>query len=119
MAGVSVMAITPGVPAAPDSSWATPAASVPPVVGSLPREQAVAGTSPVAFPGDADPGGRDTVAASVAEAVANTEARYHELAGDTYGAGSTIGDVMDLPGVVSDMSKHTGSPNSPDSGAAG
>jgi len=68
-------------------------------VGNLPREQAVAGVSPVAFPGDADPGGRDTVASSVAEAVAGTEARYHELAGDTYGAGSQIGDVLSLPQV--------------------
>jgi hypothetical protein len=77
------------------------------------------GTSPVAFPGDADPGGRDPVAASAAEAVANTEARYHELAADTYGAGSTIGDVMDLPSVVSDWSKHTGSASAADFGPAG
>lgn len=59
------------------------------------------------------------MADSVAGAVSNTEARYHELAGDTYGAGSTIGDVLDLPPVVSDQSKHTGSPGSPDSGPAG
>jgi hypothetical protein len=74
---------------------------------------------PIVFPGDADPGGRDTVSATVAGAVANAEARYGELAGDTYGLGSTIGDVMTLPEVPSDHSKHTGSPQSADSGPAG
>jgi hypothetical protein len=66
--------------------------------------------SPIYVGGDADPGGRDDVAASVAGSIANAEARYGEHQADTYGQGSTIGCVMDLPPVISDMSKHTGSP---------
>lgn len=47
--------------------------------------------------GDADAGGRDDVAGSVADAVSNAEARYHEHMTDTYGLGSTIGDIVTLP----------------------
>lgn len=47
--------------------------------------------------GDADAGGRDDVAGTVAGAQAAAEARYGEHQRDTYGQGSTIGDVMDLP----------------------
>jgi hypothetical protein len=109
MAGVSVMAITPAVPGAADDAWSTPARPPGPVVGGLPvSHEVVPGGQGIAFTGDADPGGRDPVAASVAEAVSNTEARYTELAGDTYGAGSTIGDVLTLPPVPADSSKHTG-----------
>jgi hypothetical protein len=50
--------------------------------------------SPVMWPGDADPGGRDIVSGSVAGAVASAEARFGELQGDTYGQGSHIGDLM-------------------------
>jgi hypothetical protein len=53
--------------------------------------------SPVQAHGDADAGGRDTVADSVAAAVAASSARWHEHQGDTYGQGSTIGDTMTLP----------------------
>lgn len=53
--------------------------------------------SPIYVGGDADAGGRDDVAATVAGAVANAEARYLEHEGDTHGIGSTIGDVMTLP----------------------
>jgi hypothetical protein len=56
-------------------------------------------TSPIAFPADNDPGGRDTVASDVAGAVANAQARYHELESDTFGQGSRIGDL--LPGMPS------------------
>ena len=52
---------------------------------------------PIAFPGDADAGGRDDVSSTVAGAVANAQARYHEHQSDTYGMGSTIGDLIDLP----------------------
>lgn len=58
--------------------------------------------------GDADAGGRDDVAGSVAEAMSNAQARYGEHQADTYGQGSTIGDVMTLPDVVSDHSLTTG-----------
>jgi hypothetical protein len=53
--------------------------------------------SPVQAHGDADAGGRDDVAGSVAEAQANAEARFREHMSDTYGQGSTIGDLMTMP----------------------
>jgi hypothetical protein len=53
--------------------------------------------SPVTFPGDADPGGRDIVSGTVAGAVAAAQARFGELAGDTYTQGSHVGDLMKLP----------------------
>lgn len=53
--------------------------------------------SPVQVHGDADAGGRDDVAASVAAAQANAEARFHEHEGDTYAQGSVIGDLMTMP----------------------
>jgi hypothetical protein len=53
---------------------------------------------PVYVGGDADAGGRDIVAGSVDGAVANAKARFGELQGDTYGQGSSIGDLVDLPG---------------------
>jgi hypothetical protein len=73
--------------------------------------QEVAGISPIYVGGDADPGGRDDVAATVAGSVAAAEARYGEHQRDTYEQGSTIGDLMDLPGVVSDGSRKTGRPD--------
>ena len=51
----------------------------------------------IRFPGDPDAGGRDDVAGSVAEAVANAQARFHEHESDTYGLGSQLGDAMTLP----------------------
>jgi hypothetical protein len=66
----------------------------------------MADTSPVQFPGDADAGGRDTVAGDVAGAQANAEARYREHQSDTYAQGSTIGDVLTLP--HSDMNPAVG-----------
>jgi hypothetical protein len=57
----------------------------------------VADISPVAFPGDADAGGRDTVSGTVAGSQAAAEARYHEHMSDTYSQGSTIGDILALP----------------------
>ena len=53
--------------------------------------------SPIEAHGNADAGGRDDVAATSAEAMANAEARYHEHETDTYGQGSTIGDLMPMP----------------------
>lgn len=54
-------------------------------------------TAPIAFPGDPDAGGRDVVAGTVADAMANAMDRRTEMQGDTYGLGSTIGDVLTLP----------------------
>jgi len=52
---------------------------------------------PIAFHGDADPGGRDDVAGSVQAAQAAAVARYSEHQTDTYGLGSQIGDSVTLP----------------------
>ena len=52
---------------------------------------------PVMVMGDADPGGRDNVAATFAGSVANANARLHELQSDTFGLGSTIGDLVAFP----------------------
>ena len=56
---------------------------------------------PIYVGGDNDAGGRDDVSDTVAGAVANAEARYGEIQGDTYGQGSRIGDAMTLPGTTS------------------
>lgn len=55
------------------------------------------GPQPVYVGGDADAGGRDDVAGSVAEAVVNAYARQAEHLSDLAGQGSVIGDVMTLP----------------------
>jgi hypothetical protein len=47
--------------------------------------------------GDADPGGSDKTAGTVAGAVAASDSRMAELQHDTYGQGSVIGDVMTMP----------------------
>jgi hypothetical protein len=52
--------------------------------------------SPIGVHGDADPGGRDDVAGTVAGAVANSTGRYLEHEGDTHGTGK-IGDLMTFP----------------------
>ena len=49
---------------------------------------------PIAAGGDADAGGRDIVAGTVDGAVANAVARFREHEQDTYGQGSTIGDLL-------------------------
>jgi len=53
--------------------------------------------SPIGVHGDADPGGRDDVAGTVAGAVANAEARYLEHEGDTHPAGGQLGDLLGVP----------------------
>ena len=64
--------------------------------------------------GDADAGGRDDVAGTVAGAVAAAEGRYLEFQSDTFGQGSTIGDLMPLPpgpldpGVVGGLTDPSG-----------
>jgi hypothetical protein len=118
MEGVPV--ITPRTPSATPDAWTTPERpGTMPVSPTLATHEVAPGGQHIAFPGDADPGGRDIVAASSAQAMANAEARYGELAGDTYGQGSVIGDLLDLPPVISDMSKHAGAPTSSLSGPAG
>jgi hypothetical protein len=53
--------------------------------------------SPIDAAGDPDAGGRDDVAATVAGAVAAATARWHEFQADTFGQGSTYGDLMSFP----------------------
>jgi hypothetical protein len=53
--------------------------------------------SPIDAAGDPDAGGRDDVAATVAGAVASATARWHEFQSDTFGQGSTIGDLITFP----------------------
>jgi hypothetical protein len=57
----------------------------------------MAGPSPIRFTADDDPGGRDIVAGDPAAAQAAAEARLAELQSDTYGQGSVMGDLLDLP----------------------
>jgi hypothetical protein len=96
-------------PGAAEDPWTTPARPPGPVVSPIvPTHKVAPGGQPIEFPGDADPGGRDDVAASVAGAIAAAEARYREHEGDTYAQGSTIGDLLDLPAVPGEQSKHTG-----------
>lgn len=68
-----------------------------PLAAPNPNPYDAGAPDPVYTGGDADAGGRDTVAGTVAEAVHNAEARFGELQSDTYGQGSMIGDAMDLP----------------------
>jgi len=100
----------PTSPGAADEAWTTPAASWhSPVVTPAPgSEPPAAGGQKIAYPGDNDAGGRDDVAASVSEAIANAMARQAELQRDTYGQGSVIGDLMNLPDVPTAHSKHVG-----------
>jgi len=53
--------------------------------------------SPIDAAGDDDAGGRDDVSGTVGGAVAAAEARFAEHQADTYGLGSTIGDLMTFP----------------------
>jgi hypothetical protein len=68
-----------------------------PLAAPNPNPYEAGSVSPVMFPGDADPGGRDIVSGTVAGAVAAAQARFGELAGDTYTQGSHVGDLMKLP----------------------
>jgi hypothetical protein len=84
----------------------TPSASAPEPPGQMPASgfsiQAPyeAGTpGPIEAHGNADAGGRDDVAGTVAGAQASAEARYHEHMSDATGTGpGVIGDLMQLPG---------------------
>lgn len=74
-----------GIPQMPASSF------------SITAPYAAGSPDPIYVGGDADAGGRDDVAGDAAAAQANAQARYGEHQRDTYGQGSVIGDVMDLP----------------------
>jgi hypothetical protein len=98
MESVPVIQNQPTSPGAADTAWTTGTAWHHPVVSpTLGTNEHPETPHPVTFPGDADPGGRDIVSATVMGAVASAEARYGELASDTYGQGSHIGDVPQLP----------------------
>ena len=53
--------------------------------------------SPVNAAGDNDAGGRDDMAGTVAQSVANAEARWHEFAGDLARPGPVIGTAVQGP----------------------
>lgn len=59
--------------------------------------------SPVFAGGDADAGGRDDVAGTVAGSVAAATGRYIEHESDTHAQGSVIGDLVTLPPGVLDL----------------
>jgi len=89
----------------------TPADSAPQAPGqmaassfSITAPYAAGSPDPIYVGGDADAGGRDDVAGTVDGAVAAAKARYGEHQSDTYGQGSTIGDVMTLPAATTDGS---------------
>lgn len=89
----------------------TPADSAPQPPGQMPGSSwdiqapyAPGSPGPIEAHGDADAGGRDDVAGSVDAAVASAQARYHEHETDTYGLGSTIGDLMQMPSTGLDPS---------------
>lgn len=66
--------------------------------------------SPVQVHGDADAGGRDDVAATVAGAVDAASARWREHQGDTYQQGSQIGDEMTLEPIAANAAVGTWGP---------
>jgi hypothetical protein len=74
--------------------------------------------TPVIVTGMEGPRG-DTVSATVQGAVDASLAHYTAHQGDTYGQGTTIGTTPNLPPVISDHSKHTGSASATESGPAG
>lgn len=63
---------------------------------------------PIVFPGDDDAGGRDVVTGDTGSARDAAMARRANLESDTFGLGSTIGDLLELPDVPAASSKHTG-----------
>jgi hypothetical protein len=84
----------------PADSAPTPPEHMPASAWDIQAPYAPGETSPVQAHGDADAGGRDDVAGSVAGAMANAEARYLEHQGDATTPGpSHIGDLMPLPAV--------------------
>jgi hypothetical protein len=90
--GALVMASYPPGNAVYESSWAHDLAA-----GTVDAPYYPGAVTPVNAAGDNDAGGRDDMAATVAEAVASAQGRYHEFQGDTYAQGSTIGDLMQFP----------------------
>lgn len=101
----------PTSPGAPESgSWATGIAWHSPVVSPGPAGGGQPETpDPVVSPGlsVAHPQA-DTVSASAEGSVLAAQARYHSHEQDTYGQGSAIGQLMDLPEVPGAHSKHAG-----------
>ncbi len=88
----------------PADSAPEPPAQMPASSFSIQAPYAPGSPDPIDAGGDADAGGRDDVAATVDGAVAAAQARYGEHQSDTFGQGSTIGDVMTLPAATSDGS---------------
>jgi hypothetical protein len=81
----------------PDSAPVPPLQPAPDSTWDIQAPYATSAIKPVFVGGDPDAGGRDDVAATVAEAMANAVARYSAHQAETYGPGDPIGDVMSLP----------------------
>jgi hypothetical protein len=90
-AAAEVMSGIPAMPGLSEQPWAHDAAA-----GPADAPYYAGALSPVDAAGDADAGGRDDVGGSVAEAVQNATARWHEHMSDL-GAGGTIGDLVAFP----------------------
>ena len=91
-AGAAVMSGIPSMPGLSEQPWAHDADAGPPDAPYYPGPLA-----PIDTAGDPDAGGRDDVAATVAQAVANATARWQEFQSDTFGQGSTYGDLVHFP----------------------
>lgn len=91
-AGARVMSGIPSMPGLSEQPWAHDAAA-----GTADAPYYAGSISPIDAAGDNDAGGRDDVAGDVAGAVANATARWHEFQADTFGQGSTYGDLMTFP----------------------
>jgi hypothetical protein len=103
----------------PPADWTTGVREGTMPVGAVAAAHEIPETpDPIVSPGLPD-ARADTVSASAAGAMASAEARFLSHQQGTFGLGSTIGTVLDLTPVVSDMSKHTGSPGADGSGPAG
>ena len=91
-AAAEVMNGIPSMPGLSEQPWAHDIAA-----GTADAPYYAGELSPINAAGDPDAGGRDDVAATVAEAVANATARWHEFQSDTFGQGSVYGDLMTFP----------------------
>lgn len=91
-AASEVMSGIPAMPGLSEQPWAHDAAA-----GTADAPYHPGSISPVNAAGDPDAGGRDDVAGTVQGAVDAATARWQEFERDTYGQGSTYGDLMTFP----------------------
>ena len=96
-------------PGAPSTSWTTPERpGTMPVSALVATDETPETPDPIVSPDDVPDVKADIVSATVVGAVAAVEARYHSHQADTYGQGSQLGTVLNLPEVPDAHSKHIG-----------